>query len=271
MLYHPWAKGRIVVDTSGKTVDESLNQLCRAISKQQNTDAASVRPANASKAAWQTKGVKPNMERNARLPHPSKEAIALLPAYKQLSIERVHLVRSQAQAAFAFRKLSEARFIGFDTETKPVFTKDTLANGPHVIQLATLEHAFIVQVGTDAPRDFLREILESTRIVKVGFGLNSDRKPLYRKFGIRLGATVDLANIVKKLGYRQAVGVKAAVAIVLAQMLPKSKRMTTSNWALPELSPKQLQYAANDAHAALVVFHALGCPYSDTDKTGRPN
>ena len=191
----------------------------------------------------------------------------MLPAYKQLPINQIHLVCSHTQAAFAFRKLAEARFIGFDTETKPVFTKDIKTSGPHVIQLATLEHAFIVQAGTDAPLEFLREVLESTSIVKVGFGLKSDRGPLNRKFGIHLNATVDLAHAVRRLGYRQAVGVKAAVAIVLAQKLPKPKKMTTSNWALTKLRPNQLHYAANDAHAALAVFHALGCPYADTATT----
>jgi ribonuclease D len=201
------------------------------------------------------------MERPTPLIRPSKEAIAQLPSYKQLPLNNIHVIRSKTQVEFATRKLAEAKFIGFDTETKPVFTKDTKREGPHVIQLATLEHTFVVQVNIGMHFDFLRNILESNDIVKIGFGLKSDRGPLQKKLGIRLGASVELAQIVKKLGYRQAVGVKAAVAIVLAQRLPKSKKMTLSNWALPRLSPNQLQYAANDAHAALAVFHALGCPY----------
>ncbi|MDO8768874.1 MAG: 3'-5' exonuclease [Burkholderiaceae bacterium] len=208
------------------------------------------------------------MERPTPLTRPSKEVIALMPSYKQLPLDKIHLVRSKSQIEFATRNLTSASFIGFDTETKPVFTKNTKREGPHVIQLATLEHSFIVQVSTGMPFDFLQSILESNDIVKVGFGLKSDRGPLHKKLGIRLGASVELAQVVKKLGYRQAVGVKAAVAIVLTQRLPKPKKMTTSNWALPRLSPNQLQYAANDAHAALAVFHALGCPYTTTKAAG---
>lgn len=178
---------------------------------------------------------------------------------------RIHLVRSPTTIAAAMQALSRARVVGFDTESKPVFVKDVASDGPHVVQFATLEDAFIVQINAGAPVDFLRAVLESAAIVKVGFGLRSDRSPLLRKLGINLHATVDLAQVVRALGFRQAVGIKAAVAIVLARRLPKPKGTTTSNWALPNLRPQQLQYAANDAHAALAVFHALGCPDPSPD------
>ena len=52
-------------------------------------------------------------------------------------------------------------------------------------------------------------------------------------------------------------GLKAAVAVVLGQRFAKSKKATTSNWANKTLTPQQLQYAANDAHASLLVYKAL--------------
>lgn len=116
-----------------------------------------------------------------------------------------------------------------------------------------------MQVDSTPPQlSFLKSIIESQEIVKVGFGLNSDRGPLHRKLGIRLGATVELSQLLKQLRYKQALGARAAVAIVLGQRLQKSKSVTTSNWAAPTLSPNQLLYAANDAFAALMVFQALG-------------
>ena len=39
--------------------------------------------------------------------------------------------------------------------------------------------------------------------------------------------------------------------------LMKFKSVTTSNWAVRDLSERQLLYAANDAYAAIRVFHAL--------------
>ena len=211
------------------------------------------------------------MDRSLLLTHPSKEEMAQLPPYERLPLDKIHLVRSERQANAAIQRLAESGFVGFDTETKPVFSKDGgQRDGPHLIQIATLEEAFLIPVNASTPIDFLREVLESQQFLKVGFGLKSDRGPLLRKLGIRLAGTVELAQAVKRLGYRQAVGVKAAVAIVLGQRLQKSKKATTSNWALHKLSDSQIQYAADDAHAALAVFHALGCPLPETRASG-PN
>jgi len=202
------------------------------------------------------------MDRTTPLSRPSREDIAKMPVFKGLPLSQTHIVSTPAQIEFASRALTDARFIGFDTETKPTFTREAIRNGPHVIQFATMEHAFIVQISSTIPIDFLKNVIESPEIVKIGFGLKSDRGPLRQKLGIRLGASVDLAHAVRKLGYHQAVGVKSAVAIVLGRNLQKSKSTTTSNWALPKLRPNQLLYAANDAYAALTVFHAIGRPYT---------
>ncbi len=189
---------------------------------------------------------------------PSKDEIARMPPFEGLSPGHIHLVSTHAQAELALRALTAARAIGFDTESKPTFRVGDVSGGPHVIQLATAEDAFIVQVGGTTPIDFLKTVLESTTIVKVGFGLKSDRGPVQEKLGVRVGETVDLSYALRERGYAQAVGVKAAVAIVLGRRLQKSRAVSTSNWALPKLSAKQLRYAADDAYAALAVFHALG-------------
>ena len=96
--------------------------------------------------------------------------------------------------------------------------------------------------------------------MKVGFGLKSDRGSLLRSLGISVGASVEMTEALRALRYKHALGVKAAVAIVLGQRLQKSRSATTSNWASPTLKPNQLLYAANDAYAALCVFLALASP-----------
>jgi ribonuclease D len=189
---------------------------------------------------------------------PTKEQIAQLPPFVGLSLERIHVVATASEVEAAHAAIRTQRFIGFDTESKPTFTPDAVRDGPHVIQFALRDRAFIVQLGAKPPVAFLRNILESEDIVKVGFGLTSDRGPLRRKLGIRLGASVELSQVLRRLRYKQALGVKAAVAIVLGQRLHKSKSITTSNWAASKLSPAQLLYAANDAYAALTVFQAMG-------------
>ncbi|MFO0462456.1 MAG: 3'-5' exonuclease [Burkholderiales bacterium] len=192
---------------------------------------------------------------------PTAEQIAALPAFESLPLERITLVETAAQAEAAHEAIARVRAVGFDTESKPTFTRDAVRDGPHVIQLALSDRAFVVQVNAQAPLAFLRVVLESTSIAKVGFGLDSDRGPLQRKLGIAVHPIVELSQLLRGLGHRQALGAKAAVAVVLGRRLHKSRSVTTSNWALPRLSPAQLLYAANDAYAALKVFEAMGSPW----------
>ena len=191
------------------------------------------------------------------LERPTSEQVEALPPYEALPPARIHVLKTSAQLEFAARELLSAVHVGFDTESKAIFAAGTPQTGPHVIQFATAEDAFIVQTATPGMEDFLREMIESDDIVRVGFGLASDRPQIYRKLGLRLGKAIDLSHLVRRLGFSQPVGLKTAVAVVLGRRLSKSKKATTSNWAAATLSSQQLQYAANDAHASLMIFKAL--------------
>ena len=197
-----------------------------------------------------------------RRDRPSKEQIAQLPPFDGLALNRIFVIKTLSQLRAASEAIHSERFVGFDTESKPTWTKDAPRTGPHVIQFALSDRAYIIQVPLGILAEALRSIIESERIVKVGFGLNSDRGPIFRNLGFRLKTTVELSHALRALHYKQKLGAKAAVAIVLGKNLHKPKSITTSNWALPKLTARQLEYAANDAFAALSVFRAIGSPYS---------
>lgn len=180
-----------------------------------------------------------------------------MPAYEALPASRIHVLKTTEQLAFAEAALRQAGHVGFDTESKPTFVAGAPQTGPEVIQFATLTDAFIVQTATPGVADFLQAMIESDDIVKVGFGLASDRPQIQRRLGLRLGQSIDISHMVKRLGFKDAVGLKVAVAVVLGQRFAKSRKATTSNWANKTLTPQQLQYAANDAHASLLVYKAL--------------
>jgi ribonuclease D len=97
----------------------------------------------------------------------------------------------------------------------------------------------------------------------VGFGLGGDLAQISNRFGIRPNSVVDLDRAFRNLGYRNALGAKSAVAMLFERRMVKSKTITTSNWAARELSERQLLYAANDAYAAIRIFHAL-----ESEKSG---
>jgi ribonuclease D len=188
---------------------------------------------------------------------PSKTDIAELEPFAGLGLECVYVVTNERQAGLALDELMRAAVVGFDTESKPTFHKGQKSEGPHVLQFATLEKAFIFQADVVETHPVIIELLRSSKLSKIGFGLGGDLHQIANRFGIRPAAIVDLDRSFKKLGYRNAVGAKSAIAMLFQRKLSKSKSVTTSNWAARELSERQLLYAANDAYAALQVYHAL--------------
>ncbi len=194
---------------------------------------------------------------NKYLDRPTKEQINALPEFKGLILDNIYLVHSAEDIAFAREKILQVSHVGFDTESKPTFVAKEVSTGPHLVQICTLDEGFLFSVTNEESNQLLAEILESEKIVKVGFGLKSDRGPVQRKLGVNLNAASELTSLVKRLGYRQAVGMKPSVAIVLGENLRKSKKVTLSNWSKEVLTESQMLYAANDAYACLRVFLAL--------------
>ncbi len=188
---------------------------------------------------------------------PHKADIADLEPFDGLSLAQIFVVSDARQAALAVAELTTAREVGFDTESKPTFHKGQKSEGPHVLQFATDEKAFIFQSHVAASQPAIVELLKSTAVIKIGFGLGGDLHQISQRFGIRPGGIVDLDRSFKQLGYHNAVGAKSAIAMLFNRKLQKSKSITTSNWAAKELSDGQLIYAANDAYAAIKVYHAL--------------
>jgi ribonuclease D len=188
---------------------------------------------------------------------PAKDAIAELEPFAGLAMDRISVIGTVTEAELAMAALHDARFVGFDTESKPTFNKGQRSTGPHVLQFATLERAYIFLAIHTETHAVIRSLLESPELVKIGFGLDGDLRQIAGRFGVRPAAVVDLGRTFRKLGYRNTVGAKTAVAILFERKLLKSKAVTTSNWAAGELTERQLCYAANDAYAAIRSYHAL--------------
>jgi ribonuclease D len=195
---------------------------------------------------------------NTHHPTPDKEQIALLEPFERLGLDRIHLVTTREQAHGAREELAATPVWGFDTESKPTFFKDQLSEGPHVVQLATLHKAWVFQLHDTACRTVVAELLALRGVVKAGFGLGDDRKRIVDKLGVEPADVLELNTVFRERGYRKDMGVKGAVAVLFNRRFIKSRKATTSNWANPRLTEAQLVYAANDAYAAVRVFHALG-------------
>lgn len=194
---------------------------------------------------------------------PTKAEIALLEPFLGLTLERIHVPAGREEFASATAEIKAAGVVGFDTESKPTFVTGDVSEGPHVVQFALHNKAYLFQLHQADGLPFLIELLQSEQLIKVGFGLKSDSGQIYAKLGVHLGALVDLNTLFSMDGYHKHMGVRAAVGMVFNQRFPKSKKVTTSNWSQPQLTPQQMLYAANDAYAALKVLEALDLPRED--------
>jgi ribonuclease D len=192
-----------------------------------------------------------------RLQPPPKPVIQALPPFPALPVSAVVQPRGEAELAQMLADLTAQPHIGFDTESKPTFTKGQESNGPEVVQFATADRAYVLQLHRPGSEDLVRTLLTHPGVTKVGFDLQQDRGQLRRRLGVEVQPLLDLTRVFHRMGYPRTLGIRSAVAVVFGQHFAKSKRVTTSNWAAANLSAQQLQYAANDAWVALQVLLAL--------------
>ena len=186
---------------------------------------------------------------------PSKEQIQALPVFQNLPMQQIHLIHNLEQCLALEQELKNCALLGFDTESKPTFAKGEVSTGPHLIQLASHDSAYLFQINPEI-LEFLKPVFESRDQIKVGFGLKNDAH-LFRKKGIELNSVIELSKCFSAFGFPNPMGLKNAMALLFQVNFPKSKKISTSNWARKTLTPAQIQYAAADAYAPVLVFEEL--------------
>jgi ribonuclease D len=188
---------------------------------------------------------------------PTKDEIALMGPFAGLALERIHVPTTKDEFASATAEIKAAGIVGFDTESRPTFVVGDVSEGPHVVQFALHDKAYLFQVHREEGLPFLVELLHSDEVIKVGFGLRSDSGHIFKKLGVKFGGVVDLNTVFSMQGYRKEMGARAAVGLIFKQRFAKSRKITTTDWSQHELTQQQMLYAANDAYAALKVLEAL--------------
>lgn len=221
-----------------------------------------------AKSSWLSRSISRLLGRAEKIPPskprrqakplaPTKAETALLEPFAGLSPDRIHVPKTKSECDAAAAEILSAGVAGFDTEAKPTFRAGEKSGGPHVVQFALTDKAFIFQLHRRDCQKVVASLIESDKVLKVGFGLNNDHGQIRNRLGVRPNAVLDLDHIFRKRGYKGQIGVRAAMGAVLNLSFPKSKSTTTSNWAASELTQRQLRYAANDAFAALKIMEAL--------------
>ena len=142
------------------------------------------------------------------------------------------------------REISRPKVIGFDTETRPVFSPGQRHNHVALLQLSGGGQAYLFRVDRLGMRKLICSILSNPHIVKVGAAVHDDVRGLqyYQHFDAK--AFVDLQKIAYEWGIRDK-SVKKLAANILGVRISKSQQL--SNWEAEQLTAPQQMYAATDA------------------------
>ena len=194
----------------------------------------------------------------------TKDKIAELPTVHFPG--RPILINNVADAKNAIAYLSKQTSVGFDTETRPSFTK----GHPHsvaLLQLSTDEECFLVRLHHTGLYEDLKRFLEDESILKVGLSVKDDFTSLHRLGEFNPGGFLELQNFVKDYNIADN-SLQKIYAVIFGERISKGQRLT--NWEAPELTESQQAYAALDAWACLRIYKTLlngefnqdACPYS---------
>ncbi len=149
--------------------------------------------------------------------------------------------------------LKQFPVLGFDTETKPSFTKGS-GNPVALLQLSSSEKSFLFRLNRIGLPFPIIDLLSDPEIIKVGAAIKDDIHGLQSIIDFDGNSFLELQQYVLSFGIENF-SLKKLAAIVLQIRI--SKRQQVSNWEATELSVGQLRYAATDAWVSLEIYEAL--------------
>ncbi len=149
--------------------------------------------------------------------------------------------------------LSRQTLIGFDTETRPSFTKG-VSNKVSLLQLASGEKAFLFRLNKIALERPILRLMESRTTIKIGAAIRDDIRGLQQLRQFTPRGFIDLQSIVGRYGIAE-LSVRKMAAITLGVKISKAQRL--SNWEASSLTPAQQLYAATDAWISREIYLKL--------------
>ena len=163
---------------------------------------------------------------------------------------QVHVVRSEEDWQRVRPQLLEESILGFDTETRPSFRKGR-RNSPALIQLATAQAVYLIQLAWMPFGPELAELLANPAQIKAGVGIRDDMRDLAKLYDFEPAGLVDLGGVAR--AHRMpSQGLRTLAANFFGWRISKGSQC--SNWSLPELSARQIAYAATDAWIGRLIF-----------------
>lgn len=150
-------------------------------------------------------------------------------------------------------RLHRTDLLGFDTETKPTFTRGK-RNKVSLIQLSTDDLAVLIRINKIGLPEELIRLLSDPTITKAGVAIHDDIRFLRGVKKFSPDGFIDLQSFVKDFGIESS-GLKKLTAIVLGFRI--SKRQQITDWEADQLTEAQQIYAATDAWVCHQIYRKL--------------
>lgn len=178
----------------------------------------------------------------------------------ELAVENIIWVDEVDGLCAATSHIEGCKVVGLDCEWKPNYVKGSKPNKVSIMQIASDKTVFIfdlIKLFEDIPDildNCLSRILQSPRILKLGYNFQCDIKQLAHSYGElrcfnNYEKLLDIQNVFKDARG----GLSGLAEKILGTGLNKTRR--NSNWELRPLGHNQLEYAALDAAVLVHIFH----------------
>ena len=165
----------------------------------------------------------------------------------------IHVIDSLEAFEREISSIAQEPILGIDTETRPSFKKGTMYP-TSLIQLSSLEQAWIIRVSRIAYPKELLKLMSKEIPMKVGVSLHDDLRRLRSDFQFEPKGFLDLQQYVEAFRMEEK-GLKKLSGIVLGRRISKAQQV--SNCDADHLTEAQLRYAATDAWICLMIYYKL--------------
>lgn len=165
----------------------------------------------------------------------------------------IHIITNRKEELNAIEALKKEELLGFDTETRPSFTKG-IRYPTTLVQLAGESAVYLFRLNHIGFNHGLQQILSNPNITKVGVAVRDDIKDLRRISRFHPSKFEDLNTIAQNLQIEN-LGLRNLAAIFLGLRISKTAQV--SPWHQTPLKRNQIFYAATDAWACREIYLEL--------------
>lgn len=162
-------------------------------------------------------------------------------------------IDTEEKAEKAMAVLSREKIVGFDTETRPSFTRG-LVHKIALLQLSTDTCAYLIRLNRIGIPDCVAAFLSDPDIIKVGVSIKDDFSQLSGRRQFKPAGFIELQDVCGQMGIEEK-GLQKMYGLLFGQRISKNQQL--SNWEIDRLTESQRQYAAIDAWACLKIYGYL--------------